>query len=409
MRRAPRHTLAPPRRWLRRRSADGERGSVLVAVAVLMPLLLGILVLVVDFGHAFMVQRHLQSAADAAALAAAQELPDMANAEAVANDYSASSGGRNERSNVPGVTTTVSFPDPAGDRVRVRESAKAGVVFAGIFGFDGFDVSAVAVASAIEEPSEGNYLIYSHSPECGGDGLQLNGNGITALGAVRSNGRLGINGEDIQLDQVSGYGPNDCEPVVGTSGDSDPASVDDVIEDNSLVDWPIYFSYPSDFPPGYCPEVKQKYDLNNSTIQNNRVYCAREEFKFSGDPNPGVTYRITVLAPKIIISGNGNSFKYYDEDRELLFFATGTDPSTSTDTPPCPSGTHEVTVNAGSTAIEGYLFNPCGLLRMNGDAGSSYKGFLVANTVIVNGNDFTMDGTGPAPSGGGKRIVSLIE
>ena len=56
------------------RTGDRSRGQTFVIFAILLPLLLLFLAFVVDAGKAFVDQRHLQNAADAASLAAAQEL-----------------------------------------------------------------------------------------------------------------------------------------------------------------------------------------------------------------------------------------------------------------------------------------------------------------------------------------------
>jgi putative Flp pilus-assembly TadE/G-like protein len=53
----------------------GESGQVLVFVAVILTGLVGMTALVVDVGSWYQAQRHLQTGADAAALAGAQELP----------------------------------------------------------------------------------------------------------------------------------------------------------------------------------------------------------------------------------------------------------------------------------------------------------------------------------------------
>jgi hypothetical protein len=58
---------------LRRRIGHGERGAVLLLVAVGMPVFMVLLAFVVDVGNHFVHHRHLQTQADAAALAAAQE------------------------------------------------------------------------------------------------------------------------------------------------------------------------------------------------------------------------------------------------------------------------------------------------------------------------------------------------
>ena len=53
---------------------DGKSGQSLVLFAICLPLMLLFVAFVVDAGHAFVDQRHLQNAADAASLAAAQDL-----------------------------------------------------------------------------------------------------------------------------------------------------------------------------------------------------------------------------------------------------------------------------------------------------------------------------------------------
>ena len=51
-------------------------------MVLMMVVLLGFAALVVDVGYAYYAHRSLQSSADAAALAGAQELPNATNAEA---------------------------------------------------------------------------------------------------------------------------------------------------------------------------------------------------------------------------------------------------------------------------------------------------------------------------------------
>ena len=58
-----------------RRAIHNECGQTLIWTALLFALLLGIGGLVVDVGHAFICYRELQASTDAAALAAASQLP----------------------------------------------------------------------------------------------------------------------------------------------------------------------------------------------------------------------------------------------------------------------------------------------------------------------------------------------
>lgn len=137
------------------RRARAESGQVIVLVAVALAVLLGMAALTIDVGFAYYAQRSLQASADAAALAAAQELPVGGDADAMARQYAASAGGKNQRENIPGVHTDVSTKcvasvgpcDPV-NAVVVTQSADVGTHFAGILGLDKFTVRAKATACA---------------------------------------------------------------------------------------------------------------------------------------------------------------------------------------------------------------------------------------------------------------------
>ena len=88
------------RLFARTRSDDGQ---VIVFVVALFMVLFGIAALVIDGGRWFQTHRHLQTAADAAALAGVQALPsDPGGAASIANTYA--------QNNFSGVTASVSVP-----------------------------------------------------------------------------------------------------------------------------------------------------------------------------------------------------------------------------------------------------------------------------------------------------------
>jgi Putative Flp pilus-assembly TadE/G-like len=83
----------------------GESGQAIVFVAFMLTVLVGMAALVIDVGSWYQADRRLQTAADAAALAGAQELPtDQASAETVALDYA-----QENYSGIP--APTVTFPN----------------------------------------------------------------------------------------------------------------------------------------------------------------------------------------------------------------------------------------------------------------------------------------------------------
>jgi Flp pilus assembly protein TadG len=135
------------------RATGDSSGQALIMILVFLAALMGIAALVIDVGYAYYTHRSLQASADAAALAGAQELPDPGKAQTVAQQYSATAGSKNERANVPDVSTSVttkcltSVPgcDPV-NAVVVKETAEVETKFARVLGIDTVTVSARSTA-----------------------------------------------------------------------------------------------------------------------------------------------------------------------------------------------------------------------------------------------------------------------
>ena len=78
-----------------------EAGQVLVWIVVGVISFLALVGFVIDVGHVFNAHRELQASADAAALAGAQDLPDVPLATARAMEYSSSPGKKNVHPDSP--------------------------------------------------------------------------------------------------------------------------------------------------------------------------------------------------------------------------------------------------------------------------------------------------------------------
>jgi hypothetical protein len=102
--------------------------------------MLAVTAFVVDVGDYYLANRKLQSAADAAALAAASQLPNVSAATSAAQQYGASTGGKNASSYLSGATTTVStkcisgIPCNPANTVVVTETASVSPIFGGVVG-----------------------------------------------------------------------------------------------------------------------------------------------------------------------------------------------------------------------------------------------------------------------------------
>jgi Flp pilus assembly protein TadG len=114
-----------------------ERGQAAVLTVLFMVVLLGAVALTLDVGSWFRAQRATQSAADAAALAGAQALPDdLGEAGVLAEEYLEKNDGGEPTITFPSGTSAI--------RVRVERSTPG--IFAKVFGIDSVDVAAQATA-----------------------------------------------------------------------------------------------------------------------------------------------------------------------------------------------------------------------------------------------------------------------
>ena len=139
------------------RRARGERGQILPIVVLALLALLGVSAFAIDVGYAYYAKRQLQAATDAAALAGAQDLPNVATAVQVASQYASD--------NTPANLSDASFNftyqtkctntsiiatgcDAAvnPNALVVSGTASTNAWFARIFGIDHFDISAHAAA-----------------------------------------------------------------------------------------------------------------------------------------------------------------------------------------------------------------------------------------------------------------------
>ncbi len=135
------------RSLFRHRDSRREQGQALVLFAFGLVVFLGLVGLSVDVGRFLWARTSIQNAVDAAALAAAQSMPDQANAEAKANEYWAKNSSfiRSQGSNVD---FNVTFPVTANDGVQIHAQADIDTWFAKFVGLSHWSVSADAAAAS---------------------------------------------------------------------------------------------------------------------------------------------------------------------------------------------------------------------------------------------------------------------
>ncbi len=196
-------------------SRQTQRGQAIVLVALMILVLFGFVGLAIDSGRAYLDRRHLQAAADAAALAAAytyMNTNDYAQSEQMAAQTYASNEalyGSISCSGLGTVAASCSFSDPWGQllNITVTNKAIAGVSFAvtvrhsmpvaimQVLGSDQtINVSATATAVARRAGTNGAAIQTLSPSGCGGNGgqsLTFQGTSQTFVtGDIWSNGSV---------------------------------------------------------------------------------------------------------------------------------------------------------------------------------------------------------------------------
>lgn len=127
-------------RKLAKKMVKNEDGQVLVIFALLLVVFIGFAALVIDVGMMYRTKSKMQIAADAAALAGAQDLPSASLAISAAMNFAEANGAEKSK-------TTVITPykgDP--NKIEVESTQNVQYSFARVLGFTDADISARAVA-----------------------------------------------------------------------------------------------------------------------------------------------------------------------------------------------------------------------------------------------------------------------
>ncbi len=127
--------------WIKR-FVKAEEGAAMVIAAFSLVAFLSIVSLVTDMGLKYHQKSRLQSAMDAAALAAVRYMPDEATAKEVALEYVEKNGFSTE-------SVVVEFPTD--EIVRVSDSITGETIFASLFNVDSVQINAKAAAKYVDK------------------------------------------------------------------------------------------------------------------------------------------------------------------------------------------------------------------------------------------------------------------
>lgn len=366
--------------------ARDERGAVFVFVAVMMVAILGMAALVVDVGSWYSARRQAQSAADAAALAAVDDLPSsQSTATTDAQTYVAK--------NISGATASISFPSSS--QIKVTVSTTLPSVFGGLLGVKSVNVSASATASKAAASATAGAAIFAMDSNCSDEALVIdNAQHFKVNGTSHSNGSLFADGQNNDIGATTYGGPNKCQWVANAggpvaSGNTYGGSVSPTLDTNSEP-WPIdYSASPPTCTAGLTYSGNLDINASNSTITSG-VYCVKGVLSINGS---GDTCSCTFVAGQFNLNGQNEHFTPYAGTNNLAFYNTG---SSTLD------------INGSSYMNGGSIFSPTAPIVLNGTSNSTISGLLEGYTVTINGSNITMTGTGGS-SGSASTTSELIQ
>lgn len=278
-----------------------QRGNIAILFALMIGVLFAFSALAVDGGNLYVLKSKLQRTADAAALAAASQLPDEDDARAEALEYALKNMSVEEHGSTlvdgdidfgywhPGTRSFVSGGVPVNAAmVTTRRSAAnsnpAGTYFAGLMGYDEVDVETTSVAGrvsavcilALDPSGESAFFVENGTMIANGCAVRVNSDDAAALD-VTSNGVM----ETIETCVTGGtriLGSVTPPPATGCPRVSDPLA--------GLAEPTV----------GGCDHTNMVLSAPNTFNLTEGVYCGGLEIKGQADVH---------LAPGVYVMKNG--------------------------------------------------------------------------------------------------------
>src|SRR5579875_1069493 len=222
-----------------------ERGVVLILVAILLTAILASAALAIDLGSFYQAQTRAQSAADAAALAAAQDLAGSSSTAAAAD------GTTIAQTNYPGATVTVSQPTTNEAKVTVNASSPS--IFGQALGLTSARVGATAVAAVTgtttrcTSPGSNCYAIFAMDTSCSNPPIMMTGGGNDVNGAMWSNGSINVGGGGSEFGPTYYGNGSGCAMLPSLYQQQNNTFTAGPTQSAPQTTWPV--DYSKDFPP----------------------------------------------------------------------------------------------------------------------------------------------------------------
>jgi Flp pilus assembly protein TadG len=385
---------------IRRRGGE-ESGVVAVLVAIMLIVFMGMAALAIDLGSFDKAQRQAQAAADAAALAGAQDLTTANNSVAATAD--AKTYGNANVGSLDSFTVSTPTYNSSFNQITVTVSGTAPRIFSQIWAKTPQPITATAVAQATSIPSTAPGL-FADGTACGnnseGYGIYFNASGLKMPGGFVSNAGIDQSGHNNVFGK-STYVPPCTVNYNGDTTDNTYAGSSAPTTAPAAVPFPNTFpGFPSTCtygpPPLTTPSVitaanpgtgnptLNLQNLNGATLPSG-TYCY-PEVDFNSSVSGSVTFKAATYQ---LNASEPNLTPFYSG---LLIYWTG-------------SG--QMNVNGGGDSyLTGGIYAPNGVINLNVPSGT-INTFVEAQAIIVSGGPATWNSTLTTSNGG--NTFSLVQ
>lgn len=351
------------KKWFQR---EGGQSIILVALAI--TLLCGVAAIVVDVGMVSVSEGNLQNAADAAALAAARDLPSASTAKTTAVKYAGLNG-----VDAAGTTVTTPYKGNA-NRVEVVCTKTVDYTFARVIGLK----STVVTARAVAEKSGGGgcfgYAVFS-----GGNSLLLGmySSALNITGSVHSNYSLMITGSSQTItgnaEAVTSLSCYVSSITIG--GVAQGASID---IQGSTINVPNRLTKAASFisMPDFSAEVKTEATASGNASTGNKTFYGTN---FNVDSSFYVDGNVQVAASTFAGQGTICATKDINMSGSMLKANSGT--------AVCLYSTGgNISLSTSNLTIYGTLYAPNGKIGIYASNINIY-GRVVAKEIIITGSN----------------------
>lgn len=424
----------------------GSSGQVLVLVTLGIVVLLGFAALAVDVGQLWSVRRHMQTAADAAAVAGAIAVRNGNAATAAADSVAQSNGFTDSSIDASStVTVTVNHPPLSGpyngnsNYVEVIVSQPQPSFFLGALGYSSTGVSVRSVASSVNGPA----CLYALDPTLSG-AVTIGGTSAATLScgaiidsssttALVSNGGGTLTASNIGVDgnySGSGFTPT---PITGVAPAPDPLAYLQEPTPGACTYTNVHAGtngaasqYPCQGNPGatclnpgtYCGGIQ--VSGNNPVIFSSGVYILEGGMKVTATnaniSGSGVMFYNTQTASypysQIDLGGSetANLSAPTSGDCTLSVPSTGCAGILFFQDRSIPTSARGSNITGSSSStFNGAIYFSTTSVSFSGSSGSGGYTIIVADTVSVSGTSVLSDNYSSLPGGSPIKATALYE